>query len=318
MSKMKILIGYDGSSFGDEVISNLKRAGLPRHAEVLVLSAADIFLPAGLDKRVPMSLQAVIDRSIDAARSHIEAVAKTASQASQKLETMFPGWNVRSESCADSPAWALLKKADQWKPDLIVVGAHGHSELGRFLGSVSQMVLTQASCAVRVERAAKRDRRRKLRIIIGIDGSHDSKAAVRAVLNRAWPADTQFILLSVIDAKKLMLIGRRTPVDIRWLLERADDETEVVRRMLESLAKDFRKKYQNVTCRIREGDPKPILIKEAEIWQADCIFMGARGLTPLKRFFMGGVSTAVAARAHCSVEVVRPKSKKVPTRGRYA
>jgi nucleotide-binding universal stress UspA family protein len=46
-------------------------------------------------------------------------------------------------------------------------------------------------------------------------------------------------------------------------------------------------------------------VNEANAWKADCIFVGARGLTHIKRFFMGGVSTAVAAQAHCSVEVVR-------------
>ena len=38
-------------------------------------------------------------------------------------------------------------------PDLIVVGSHGRSALGRFmLGSVSQKVVTEAHCSVRVAR----------------------------------------------------------------------------------------------------------------------------------------------------------------------
>ena len=72
----------------------------------------------------------------------------------------------------------------------------------------------------------------------------------------------------------------------------------------EMLAKDFRDKGLNVTSQVRKGDPKQVLIEEAKAWRADCIFLGVRGLTHLNRFFMGGVSTAVAARAHCSVEVV--------------
>jgi nucleotide-binding universal stress UspA family protein len=80
---------------------------------------------------------------------------------------------------------------------------------------------------------------------------------------------------------------------------------EATRRMLESFAKELREKHKDVTCRVLAGDPKHVLVKEAESWKADCIFVGARGLTHLKRFFMGGVSTAVAARAHCSVEVAR-------------
>jgi nucleotide-binding universal stress UspA family protein len=314
MKRMKILIGYDGSSFADAAILDLKRAGLPRAADALVLSAADVFLPASRGTRIPEILKASIERSREAAGNQLEQAAKAAEQASRKIRSMFPEWSVKPQSCADSPAWALLKKTETWKPDLIMVGAHGHSELGRFLGSVSQMVLTQASCSVRVGRASSHPRGRKLRILVGIDGSQYSKATVQAILSRSWPAGTKFLLVSVIDPKKLMLIGRGVPVDIRWLLEHADDEYGITRRMLESFAKEFRKRFKHVTCRVLDGDPKHVLVREAAASKADCIFVGARGLTRLKRFFMGGVSTAVAARAHCSVEIVRLEKKQGKSR----
>src|SRR4029453_14601817 len=76
-----------------------------------------------------------------------------------------------------------------------------------------------------------------------------------------------------------------------------------------------------VTHVLREGDPKQELPKAAEEWGADCIFVGSRGLSNrferflfvgstgfinrFERFVLGSVSAAVAARAHCSVEVVR-------------
>ncbi|MGH7177405.1 MAG: universal stress protein, partial [Tepidisphaeraceae bacterium] len=54
-----------------------------------------------------------------------------------------------------------------------------------------------------------------------------------------------------------------------------------------------------------EGDPKHVLIDQAKNWSADCIFVGARGLSRVERFLLGSVSTAVAMRADCSVEIVR-------------
>ena len=56
---------------------------------------------------------------------------------------------------------------------------------------------------------------------------------------------------------------------------------------------------------MRPGDPKRLLVEEAEAWSADCIFVGARGLGRVQRILLGSVSGAVAARASCSVEVVR-------------
>lgn len=57
---------------------------------------------------------------------------------------------------------------------------------------------------------------------------------------------------------------------------------------------------------VEAGDPKPVLVHRAEEFGADCIFTGASGFSNrIERFILGSVSAAVAARAHCSVEVSR-------------
>jgi nucleotide-binding universal stress UspA family protein len=60
------------------------------------------------------------------------------------------------------------------------------------------------------------------------------------------------------------------------------------------------------TAHVIDGDPKHALVAAAREWQADCVFVGARGLTRVERFLLGSVSTSVAMRAPCSVEVVHP------------
>ena len=54
-----------------------------------------------------------------------------------------------------------------------------------------------------------------------------------------------------------------------------------------------------------DEEPKRLLLSEAESWDADSIFVGARGLGGFRRCLLGSVSSAVAARAYCSVEIVR-------------
>jgi nucleotide-binding universal stress UspA family protein len=58
----------------------------------------------------------------------------------------------------------------------------------------------------------------------------------------------------------------------------------------------------------REGEPAYVLIKEAEDWGADSIFVGTRDLHGFQHLLQGSVSSAVAARAPCSVEVARAVS----------
>ena len=44
--RMKILIAYDGSECAESAIDDLKRAGLPRRAEDVVLTIAEELIPA--------------------------------------------------------------------------------------------------------------------------------------------------------------------------------------------------------------------------------------------------------------------------------
>jgi nucleotide-binding universal stress UspA family protein len=56
---------------------------------------------------------------------------------------------------------------------------------------------------------------------------------------------------------------------------------------------------------VKEEDPKNLLCAEAESRDADCIFLGCTGTGRIERMLIGSVSSAVAVRAHCSVEIVR-------------
>jgi hypothetical protein len=115
------------------------------------------------------------------------------------VQTVFPAWDVRAEACADSPAWAVIKQVDTWQPDLVVVGSHGRSAVGRWLlGSVSHKILTEARCSVRVGRSRTPPAAPSVRLLLGVDGSPDAAAAVHAVAGRAWPAGSTAWLLGSV------------------------------------------------------------------------------------------------------------------------
>src|SRR3712207_2372828 len=185
--RMKILIGYDGSDCADLALEDVRRAGLPEAAEVFVLSVADVFLPPPLregEDVFPLYVPAGVKRAHERAARAVEDARSLAEGAAQCLRDAFPGWDVCSEAAADSPAWALVKKSYEWKPDLVVVGAHGHTVLGGrlILGSVSQRVLYEARCSVRVARDGERKQAgTPVRLVVGMDGSSDADAAVAAV-----------------------------------------------------------------------------------------------------------------------------------------
>src|SRR3954468_5845096 len=154
---MRVLIGYDGSACARAAIADLARAGLPERAEAVVLAVADLPAQVPYGAAGELTPQALPPRLLEEVqRQSAKAVAEardSAAAGAARLESLFPHWTVRSEAVADSPYWALLKEAERWPADLIVVGSHGRSALGRLmLGSGSQHVLGHAPCSVRIGR----------------------------------------------------------------------------------------------------------------------------------------------------------------------
>jgi nucleotide-binding universal stress UspA family protein len=220
---------------------------------------------------------------------------------------MFPEWKISAEATYGSPAWELLARADEFKPDLIVAGSHGHSAISRFfLGSISQKILTEAYCSVRIARGKIETDPGPLRLIVGFDGSKGAKAAVDSVVKRAWPQGTAVRLVAATENISPSAIGRFIPPIANIVDEANEYETEWIEKLAVKELADLRTAGVNASLEARPGNPKKVLIEEAEAWNADCIFVGANAFgSRLERFLLGSTSAAVAARAHCSVEVTR-------------
>jgi nucleotide-binding universal stress UspA family protein len=315
---MKIFIAYDGSEAADIAIEGMRRAGLPSEGvDALVMSVGEVWLPPAIgdaDESFPRNIPGLKET-----REHAEDVMQdsreTAERGAKRVRLIFPQWHVSAEARNGSPAFELLNSAEEWRADLIVVGSQGHTALSRFvLGSVSQKVLTEAETSVHVGRSHQASGTSGERIVIGVDGSHGSRAAVRAAARRNWTPGSELRIVVADDALKGSPIWLLIP-PVRDFVEevRAEERTQSEQMALEA-AKELRDALNNdqvtVSSVVETGDPKRVLVKHAEEFGADCIFTGAQGFNSrLERLVLGSVSAAVAARAHCSVEVVRaPKS----------
>ena len=179
-NRMKILVAYDGSECADAALDDLRKAGLPSDARIKVLSVVESWLPP------PSGLEII--EHIDSDQEYL-ALAR---RGGIRLISTEPGWEVKTESGAGSPATVIIEEADEWEADLIVVGSHGHTALGRFFfGSVSQKVLTESRRSVRVARGRIEEPGTPVRLIIGVDGSKGAEATLDAAAARKWPAGSE-------------------------------------------------------------------------------------------------------------------------------
>ncbi|HEX3249476.1 MAG TPA: universal stress protein [Pyrinomonadaceae bacterium] len=315
---MKVLIGYDGSECADAALDDLTHAGLPPDAEAQILSVGEVWLPPPppstyeiIEQAREAKSQAELERNYAKGCNAAKEALVLAERARQRVQTNFPNWKVTADSSCGSAAWELVSKADHWKPDLIVVGSHGRTALGRFvLGSVSQRVLTEALCSVRIARGRVDEPNSPMRIVVGTDGSPASDLALKAVAARKWPPQSEVMVVLVDDPLAPEFLGKLIPPLGETIEEDRREEKEWVEEISERSLELLRDAAIKVTCVVKEGDPKRELCKAAEEWGADCIFVGSTGFSNrFERFILGSVSAAVAARAHCSVEVVRKTSK---------
>ena len=305
---MKILFASDGSEGANAAILDLGRAGLPRDCEILALAVADVLPLAAAHggAALPDWINAAAERARDRAASVLDAARANAAAAAARLRGLFPEWTVREESIADSPAWGIVRRAEDMGADLIVVGSHGRGGLARLaLGSVSQKVAAEARCSVRIARERTSPDRLPVRLVIGFDGSEDARAAVHAVAARSWPPGSAALLITAADDKISTVFASPSHPLLQWA--RPDDSSEEswMRRMLESAAEPLRAGALDVEIAVVQGDPRRVLVEEAARLDADAIVVGARGLTVVERFLLGSVSQSVAARAACSVEIAR-------------
>ncbi len=306
---MKLLIAYDGSHPSGLAIEDLRRAGLKENTEAVVLSVADVWLPhAETDEAELPSRPPVVERALAQAAEVLAAATRFSEDGADTVRRMFPRWSVRPEAVADSPAWAVIKRASSLPADLIVIGSHGSSPFTTFVfGSVSLKVVAEADCSIRIGRKG-RDGDGPVRILAGLDGSVDSDAAIATIASRPWPKGSEVRLLTSIDTKVATAAAAPGGPASVWLRDGDDEATSWVSRMMEDASARLRAPGLIVSSDLVEGDPKHSLLQEAEVWEADSIFVGARGHSLFERLLLGSVSSAIAARAHCSVEIVRTKT----------
>lgn len=153
-----------------------------------------------------------------------------------------------------------------------------------------------------------------MRILIGVDGSPYSDAAVEDLAKRTCPAGTEIL---VVHAYELPV----APTPEVWALppEYFEELDRAVRTQSDAIIESAIQKLRlnlgtSVVIKSKAilGSAKRVILDEAENWKADLIVVGSHGYPTWERLLLGSVSQAVVSHAKCSVEVVRlPQPRQV-------
>lgn len=144
-----------------------------------------------------------------------------------------------------------------------------------------------------------------MKILIAVDDSEYSQAALESIASRIWEPDTQFTVMSVVEPAVPDYAAWHmtyTPVLYEAIAERVDDVKSMVHDKVAFLQE--RLPGHTIAGDVVEGPIRYSIWDKAKNWHADFIIMGSHGRTGMAKFLMGSVSESVAKGAPCSIEII--------------
>lgn len=280
-------VGYNGSETSAEAVTWAATEAAVRGAALRIVTCVEMPVMSG---------EAAMGWNSGAAYEAIrEASVSTSQGMAAKVKAAHPTLAVTAEVIPGPAASALL--TDTAATDLIVVGASSHEGAAAFwLGTTPRQLVHNSPCPVAVIRGAA-TRGAPDRVVVGIDGSATSDAAV---VWAADEADRHNVNLHLVHGWSYPY----APVDTS--ASQARDLTEVdadctLNRSLE-LARE--RCGATVTGQLVETSPVTALLEAVE--DGDLLVLGSHGHGGLRSRLLGSTVNSVLDTAAVPVVVVRP------------
>jgi nucleotide-binding universal stress UspA family protein len=284
----RVLIASDGSRVATAAVKTALRVPWPSPSQAYGVVANDAYI----DYRRSIVLAALDD-----------APDLVAARATRLLATRWPA--AQTLVVKRTPADAIVREALRVGADVIVMGWRGHGVVRRLLaGSVSRSVVRRAPCPVLVTRRAIADVKR---IVVGVDGSSQSRAAVDFVA-RLPGRGRQVTLVTAVELMRLPSQVHLTSA------MRATMATEIgrinrtrharARKELERARASLVRRNWNAEIVVTAGAPLRELLRQVAKRRADLVVVGACGITGLDRVLLGSVANGALDRSPVPVLIV--------------
>lgn len=281
-------MGVDGSAPSADALRWAADEADARGAQLVAVLVWDLF-----NQRHPDGT-----RRFDPDYDDEEADAALAHMLVEELGADAAG-RVERRTVCDLPAPGLLVAAEG--ADLLVLGARGLGGFkGLLLGSVSQHCLRHAGVPIAIVHGPPPERAGERRLVVGVDGSPASAAAL------AWAvaaADARDAVVEVVHAwEPPVLYGpaagvAEVPYDVEAIM---DAGQRLIDDMIDAATAGA--PGVRTESRIVADTPAGGLLDAAE--GADVVVVGRRGIGGFRRLLLGSVSDHVARHATGVVVVV--------------
>jgi nucleotide-binding universal stress UspA family protein len=290
--RLNIPFADDGSQHAQSAVEFLKDIPLTRDSRISVIHAFN-------SGQVP----------------HIAEYEHTLERTREQLSARH--LRVETELKLGPAAEMIIERAQEKKPDLIVLGAKGlRATAGILLGGVAQQVVEYVCCPVLIVRAPYRGLRH---ILLVTDGSQHSQRAARYLGKFPLPEKLDLRVMHVLPPiqRPVMMepyYGGWQTVYAQFPTrdeEKAIEEREakIGQTLLKRISNLLQQKGLKSTSVLTRGDAATEIIEYAAMHQLDLIVAGSRGLSEFKGWWMGSVSRKLVHYSKCSVLIVKGPRK---------
>jgi nucleotide-binding universal stress UspA family protein len=294
---MKILLATDGSKYSEEAAHFLVRLNLSPDDEIKILHAIS-WVPILSEWEVLYAdfkeiQQEVIPRIFSSTVDVLKPVKA-------KISTAFK---------EDYPDKAIVDTADEYKSDLIVMGASGLRGIGSLIvGSVTKLVSIKSRKPVLVVRLPEVNKSGGMKILFATDGSAYSEAVGQILSSIPFPDKTEVTIINVIPTV-FKDIPERFAVEINdriknIVADTREKELKESEKIVDKAFKCLTGKFSKIEKVIKFGDTSTVILDEAEASNADIIAVGTSGMRGLKGI-LGSVARYVLNHSKSSVLIAK-------------
>jgi len=235
------------------------------------------------------------------ARNRLESAVQrfaSAAHAPGHAEIRVTGWIATGR-----PYVEIIRHARRRNADLIVLGRHGQRSFRDLLiGSTAQRVVRKSEIPVLVVNRDPTGPYRRPLLAVDLEPASQRVAELAArVIGRASGTMLVVHAYEVPFEGWIAMHDRHRRADYRQA--RAKEASQALARFVALL------RQGGLPCRprVRYGDPRFVVLREAERQRSDLLILGTHGRAGAARALLGTVAETVAAGATCDVLIARPR-----------
>ena len=290
-----IVVGVDGSEAASAAVAWAARAAaalsLPLHIVTVVHIPAFYYTEPYLAESFKEELEDTAKARLGSARVHAK-------------QTVDEPLDITTEQHEGKVSQTLIELSANRAPPC--ARSRGHGEFtGLLVGSTTSAVAAHGHCPLVVVRGRTMDGQPPTEgpIVVGVDGSESSKAAVEVAFEQAAARGASLVAVNVWSDVSVQPSLGASPEDPLWSSIQTGEEVVLSERLA-----GYQERYPDVTVERIVARDRPVRVLSEFAEKAQLIVVGSRGRGGFKGMLLGSTSNALLHTADCPVMIVRPES----------